>query len=540
MNKILFVFSISLILLASMSLISASTNENLTLEDSADSDVLLENASETYSSLNVLSVQSHDDKIESVSDNYVINQRNYKMYFDNAGVLKNEYSGKILTFDGKFTDKGILTINSDNTKITGRNTIFNNTVFNIKADGVMLTNINFVLNESFKSNENAGVYVTGDNVTISNVHINYTAPSSSSAIGICVGSEYDDDHNTINLFNNTIDFVVDADANGDYYWPLVMYNVPEAIVSGNIINAVMPARNVNRAPNGPYGGVQMDSVAGICISRCDNLIFKNNQILVLANNKGENYLTLDAMIIYECDDGLIYNNTINEGNYITPHEDPIYLIALDVYRCNNLALIENNIIVNTTAGRIKANGLGEGTAYCIQATGPISNFTIAYNNLTTSNYGPNLAIYSQNYYGSTELIIFSNLIDVTGKSSNYNWGLVSGMELQDNNVTVLNNTIRVHDRSNSNSGLAYGISYKQPTSGSHTFNIQYNTIISDSQYSVNLGASTSSVVNSIIANIVLISKTSGGNKAARFIGGYNNTIKNNTGNILIKRKCLLR
>jgi hypothetical protein len=110
------------------------------------------------------------------------------------------------------------------------------------------------------------------------------------------------------------------------------------------------------------------------------------------------------------------------------------------------------------------------------------------------------------------------------------------MELQDNNVTVLNNTIRVHDRSNSTSGHSYGISYKQPTSGSHTFNIQYNTVISDSQYAVNMGTSGSSVVNSIIANNVLISKTTDGNKAARFIGGYNNTIKNNTGNILDKKE----
>ena len=41
-----------------MSLISASTNENLTITDSADNDMLLEDASETYSSLNVKSVQS--------------------------------------------------------------------------------------------------------------------------------------------------------------------------------------------------------------------------------------------------------------------------------------------------------------------------------------------------------------------------------------------------------------------------------------------------------------------------------------------------
>ena len=473
---------------------------------------------------------SVDNIIKVIQKSFTVTPLNFYHYFNSDNSLKEEYSDSVLTFQGRFEEFGIIDI-SQPAMIKGVNASFINTVFKISSSKVYLDNVSLFLNKEFKDNGYAGVFLDANNVTISNVYVNYTAPLSSSAMGICVGSEYDD-HNTINLLNNTIDFVVDAEATGDYYWPLVVYNVPGAVVTGNTINAEMPARNVRWAPNGPYGGVQMDSVAGLSISGCDNLIFKNNQVHVLANNKGENYLTLDAIIIYECNDGLMYNNTITEGNYVTPPEDPIYLIALDVYRCNNLALIENNIHVNTTAGRIKSNGLGEGTAYCIQATGPISNFTIAYNNLTTSNYGPNLAIYSQNYYGSTELIVFSNLIDVTGKSSNNNWGLVSGMELQDNNVTVLNNTIRVHDRSNSTSGHSYGISYKQSTAGSHTYNIQYNTIITDSQYSVNMGTSGSSVVNSIIANNVLISGTSEGNKAARFIGGYNNTIKNNTGNVL--------
>lgn len=477
---------------------------------------------------------SVNNTIKVIQKSFTVTPLNFYDYFNSDNSLKGEYSDSVLTFQGRFEEFGIIDV-SQPAMIKGVNASFINSVFKISSSKVYLDNVSLFLNKEFRDNGYAGVFLDANNVTISNVYVNYTAPLSSSAMGICVGSEYDD-HNTINLLNNTIDFVVDAEATGDYYWPLVVYNVPGAVVTGNTINADMPARNVRWAPNGPYGGVQMDSVAGLSISGCDNLIFKNNNVHVLANNKGENYLTLDAIIIYECNDGLMYNNTITEINYVTPPEDPIYLIALDVYRCNNLALIENDINVQTTAGRIKPNGMGEGTAYCIQATGPIANFTIAYNNLTTSNFGPNLAIYSQNKYGSTELIILSNHIDVTGKSSNHSWGLVSGMELQDNNVTVLNNTIRVHDRSNSTSGHSYGISYKQPTSGSHTFNIQYNTVISDSQYAVNMGTSGSSVVNSIIANNVLISKTTDGNKAARFIGGYNNTIKNNTGNILDKKE----
>ena len=238
MNKILFVFSISIILLASMSLISASTNENLTITDSADNDMLLEDASETYSSLNVKSVQSQNDKLETEPDNYVINQRNYKMYFDDTGVLKNEYGGKILTFDGTFTDKGILTINSDNTKITGRNTLFNNTGFNIKANGVMLTNLNFVLNESFTGNNNAGIYVTGDNVTIYNIDMTYNTPSDVDAIGV-----YSYDNTGFKLINSSFNYIGHAFHEGHNY-PILLQYSDDAIVSGNDINSTLPLREI--------------------------------------------------------------------------------------------------------------------------------------------------------------------------------------------------------------------------------------------------------------------------------------------------------
>ena len=285
MNKMLFVFSISIILLASMSLISASTNENLTITDSADSGMLLEDASETYSSLNVKSVQSQDE-IESSQDSYIINQRNYKMYFDEDGVLKDEYGSKILTFNGEFTDKGVLTINSDNTKITGRNTLFNNTVFNIKANGVMLTNLKFVLNESFKNNANAGIYVTGDNVTVYNIDMTYDTPGDVDAIGV-----YSYDNNCFKLINSSFNYIGHAFHEGRNY-PVLLYYSDNAYICGNNINSTVPLREID------HGSFYGDKIASFAAGYSQNLQFTSNNVYADINfgeyQNGVKYPTLSS------------------------------------------------------------------------------------------------------------------------------------------------------------------------------------------------------------------------------------------------------
>ena len=115
---------------------------------------------------NLISYSSDDSKKASnIDKNYVINQKNYKIYFDDNKVLKSNYGGSKLTFYGAFNDLGAFTINSTDTKITGKNTLFYNTVFNINANGVMLTNLNFVCNDDFSYNEGACILINSNNVT---------------------------------------------------------------------------------------------------------------------------------------------------------------------------------------------------------------------------------------------------------------------------------------------------------------------------------------------------------------------------------------
>ena len=520
MNKMLFVFSISIILLASMSLISASTNENLTITDSADSGMLLEDASETYSSLNVKSVQSQNDKLETEPDNYVINQRNYKMYFDDTGVLKNEYGGKILTFDGTFTDKGILTINSDNTKITGRNTLFNNTGFNIKANGVMLTNLNFVLNESFTGNNNAGIYVTGDNVTIYNIDMTYNTPSDVDAIGV-----YSYDNTGFKLINSSFNYIGHAFHEGHNY-PILLQYSDDAIVSGNDINSTLPLREIIYAE-----GFLGDHISSFAEKKKKNLQLSDNNIYSDINygeyQNGVKYPTLSSVLIYGCDNSSIDKNNIKIEDLYTHKNIANYLYALDIYRLNDVTVTNNNIDVFTYGGYGR-----DGTAYPIQITGPAYNLKVAYNYLHSVSNGPNIGIYSQNYYGSTEIDIISNFINITGKAGTDSWALVAGIEVQDSDDRILNNTIIVDTVGGYKAGdRVYGISYSQSTNGTHKYDIKYNKVTTPGPTAISLNQGTSSTTSdtNVMYNILITGVGEGGDKAVSIGGnGANNIVRYNT------------
>ena len=197
---------------------------------------------------------------------------------------------------------------------------------------------------------------------------------------------------------------------------------------------------------------------------------------------------------------------------------------------NNVTIANNEIHMKTYGGQDS-----NGAAYPIQVNGPSSDIKIAYNNLTSINNGPNLGIYSNNYYGAVKLYILSNFINVTGYAGRSNWALVAGIEVQDSDDVILNNTIyaqNVNNDSNNRNNNIYGISYSQSTSGNHQYNIQYNKVITNGYNAVMLDA-YHGVTNSKIGNNVLITDHSQGDDAVEIKGNnkrYNNQVFNNTGN----------
>ena len=476
-----------------------------------------------------LDKESSDDSLNRSV--YIVNQRNFKMYF-NDNTLKPEYGDGIIVFDGNFNNMSTIKFYTENTWITSRHALFNNTVFDLGASGIALSNINLVLNQEFENNNQAGIYIHGNNITIYNCTLDYDAPMDVTAFGIyCNGHNHD--YDSLKIINNTINFQGHANAANCYNYPILLRNVHDCLVYGNNIICELPIKYIVYSFVGSYGSVSMDSVAAFASDYCNNLTLSNNYIYSNVNSGDDFYPTLDNVILYG-GTALVEKNTIICEDYYTQSGHDNYLQGLDIHNVEDLTVINNDISVSTSGGKP-----GMGTAYAIQINGPVQHAKIAFNRLSTYNNGPNLGIYSQNYYGDTYIDIISNFINVTGNASNDGtnpaWCLVSGIEVQDTNDNILNNTIIVNNLGDyKSSANVYGISYVQNTGGRHSYNIQFNNITTNGNYGVKLigKVKDSETTDSTIANNVINTRTTSKGKGAstnrQVEGPAGTVVKNNT------------
>ena len=547
-KRIALLFSIFLILLISIATVSAA-NADDTLSSGVNEEIVETGIGLDECSLNVPadgSVEDNEDRVlcsdsssdgadsksslkgngksslkDSLDSVYYVDSDNLDSFFAD-GFLKDDYADSILVFNGEFNDKGILDIKSSNVTIIGNNSLLKDTVFCLESNNIMLAGLNFVWNREFSDNDNAGILVLGDNCTIYNCTMDYSVPETTT--GFCVYAEGSDGDKIENftLANSTINFVGN-NLRGGWDYCIFVDQVENAMVYGNNINSSLPLRAVNYAFD-IFGGVSMEAVGVFVAQSSPNLTFSNNKVFSSVNGGGNSYPTLDTLVIYDCSNSTIEGNDIHVEDFDSKNGKDNYLQGIDLYFSNNVTIVHNKIDIKTTGGRA-----GMGTAYPIQVNGPSKGVMIAYNNLTTANFGPNCGIYSMNYYGQTQNYMISNFINVTGYASTHYWALVAGIEVQDSDDLIWNNTIIVNNIGNySSSNNIYGISYSQNTKGDHKYNIQYNNVTTNGRYAVSLSGTDSMVVDSIIANNVLNSETSSGNRAVRVGSGYNNTIRNNT------------
>ena len=466
------------------------------------------------------------------NNTYYIDSSNFNDYFED-NVLKSEYGNATLIFGGRFDDFGVIKLYSNDTRVTAKDSLFYNTVFDLGANGIVLSNIKMVLDKEFEDNEYAGIYVHGDNVTVYNCTLNYTAPEDVTAFGIYSDGHHDD-FVGLKIINNTINFIGHGYEDNNYNYGIFLRNTHDSLVYGNRIDCELPLKFIYYAFYGAYGAVSRDTVAVVAGDYCENLTLSNNYIQSVANHPGTSAPTMDTVILYGCSYSLIENNTIVSEDFITPLGRPNYLYGLDLYSLDDVTIIGNNISVFTNGG---CSGMG--TAYPIQINGPVDHVKVVFNRLTTFNRGPNCGIYSNNYFGHTFIDIISNFINVTGNASrgeavSPSWCLVSGIEAQDSGDNILNNTIIVNDLGNSTKNNVYGISYVQSTGGGHTYNIQYNNITTNGNYGVRIlgDIKNSTTYNSTISNNVVNTRTTSnyaGASTNRQVEGPKGTIvKNNT------------
>jgi hypothetical protein len=123
----------------------------------------------------------------------------------------------------------------------------------------------------------------------------------------------------------------------------------------------------------------------------------------------------------------------------------------------------------------------------------------------------------------SKIAIVGNNISVLGKATSKNsWSLVSGIEVQNGDVAIFNNTIDVLNKAGYVKGApVYGVSYAQKIAGTRTLDVQYNTIFVNGDYTVSMIDPTS--IN-VTDNVLFAQKYYGD----RSVYSYAGIVENNT------------
>ena len=389
----------------------------------------------------------------------------------------------------------------------------NNIGFTLKANDLTLKNAVF----NYDVSGGSVISLEGtSNVIIDNVTIDYKTSSDSNSYAVDLINS-----NNVQLLNNNIRYFTNVTNTNVYNYVIKVVGGSNNLVRGNKINAFLPLKDCDFSI--PFPNTDIDLVAGVAVQSSNGFKFLNNELNVSVSARDSNlfYPTLDSFLMVESNNSVVAGNNIIELDSTTETGSANYLYGIDIYKLNNISIWNNTVKMNTNGGSIIVNG--SGSAYPVQITGPINDCNIYNNTLITYNNGPNLGIYSQNFYGATYLNIYNNFINVTGSAALHNWALVSGMELQDTCDIVHDNIIYVtNNGAYADSNNIYGISYSQSTSSSHSFDVYNNTIFTNGNYAVYLnGVSNTNVTNNGLSTYI---KT--GNDAV-YIAGSNNNINGN-------------
>ena len=444
----------------------------------------------------------------------IVTNNTFFDYFGDDGMLLGDITFDTLIFKGEFSNLGVNVVYVPRAiVINGDNAVLRNIAI-MCEQGTTLNNLTLNATNYVADTDGALIYAIGSDVTVNNITIDYNATDgSNNAIAV-----YASGADNFKLVNSTITFTGNNVDGKVFAQGIKIAKSNNAVVDSNIITTSCPLVDVDYSH---WGSIDTDLVFAIGVEKSKNVKIINNIVDNSAWTKGNNanFPTFDAFIAHTANNLLLKNNTISHTDLITPKGTSSYIYALDFYESNSVIVEDNRVLLNTTGGKE-----GAGAAYAVQVTGPYNNFVVKGNNLTTVSNGPNLGVYSQNYYGTTEITAENNWINVTGFAGTAEFALVSGMEFQDTVAKAYNNTIYVQNVNeyNDDNNIA-GITYVQSTSGSHQFDIQNNTIYSEGKYAVLIKSAKDS---QIIGN-TLYAHELNGDDAAIFKSGTNNVVKNN-------------
>lgn len=492
-------------LICCVSAASATDVDNITVPDDtgiADVDVPVDSVDEVENE----AISDDDSSENAVSQENlrgatINNDANIGHFFDsNTGVLLSN-AGNTLNFNGNFYDSdytyNTFVVNRAVT-INAGNANFYNMGFDLTGSNITFVGGNFEVDDTVENN--SVISIEGDNAYVTETVIDVFAPEDQDFIAIDVANST----GTL-IYDNHIYYECAYPNLDNTNYVIRVKNSPKVNLTLNEITSVLPFKNVDYY-SGTRSGMDMDLVAAIGIEESDNFTLYYNVLDGYIADICTGYPTLDMVIICDSDYGYVGWNAIEEHDFVTEPDNPSYLYAIDVYRCDNLTIEFNEIELYSEGGTYVPGTInGTSAAYGIQLTGPYTGVVIEGNNITTANNGPNAGIYSQNFAGYTSLKIINNNITVEGNASLHSWSLVTGMELQDDEVYISGNTISVNNKGDYAAGHnAYGISFSQyytrlPTS----FTVVNNTVeLINGHYTVYIqGAQSGSVIHNCLTSM---------------------------------------
>ena len=509
MSKLFHTLFLLLIMVCCVAAVSAADIEQT---DDVSDEIVVDEVTDVVEDVETDSVDDDTTGEESLGTTTgTINGYNYTRYFDANGNL-NDSDVWELTFNGYFDEVdstfGNFKINKQ-VAINLSNATFHNIGFDLSSANINLNG--GIFNTDANTLNNAVINVYADNVVVNNTVITISAPENENFYAIDV-----ENASNVRLLNNIITYNCGYANSANYNYAIKAKNSSNVNIISNNITVAAPLKT----PNWDYWmSIDADYVAGVAIENCDNAKFVYNNLTVIVNNRTNVSTTLDAFIIAGSQWAHIENNTIVENDVVTATGDYSYIYGIDVYSCNGIIIKNNTVTMNGNESGGHIGGNGTGAAYCIQLSGEYSSATISYNTLTTTNQGPNLAIYAQNYAELNSWIaIYGNIIDVTGKAGNDPWSLVSGIESQIKSSYIYNNIIHVNNTAGyAEDNYAFGISYSQWLNGTHYYYINNNTVdVINADYAVYLLNNTN-VSGSITRNHLIAYNDTGYNPGDKAI-----------------------
>ena len=498
---------IGIILLAVISFSTVSASENHTADNisiSNDDNVFSINENNDEFNLNA---QDTEDFLKS---EIVVTPVNISDFEDNL-ITRGEYK-----FVGVFENLSQSVYFDSGCVVDASEAEFINTGVildgNVVLKGLTITATRF---EGISGFSDALVSVAGDNNRLEGLTITYSPQMNQDNFALYINGA-----NNFTLLNSKITFS-SVNLNKVYKYAIKITSSRLGLIQGNIIRADLPILDVDYDKG--EAGLDTDYVLNTGIRETDDLRIINNTFFANVIGKNGNFSTLDCFMLENCNHVDIINNTFNETDFFTSQGTDNYLNVLDMYRSNNVLVQNNRISVETTGGAEDA-----GSAYPVQVTGPYENVVIDGNDLYSYCRGPSLGVYSQNFYGDTEIFVKNNKINVTGLPTLNFEGLVSGIELQDTVAHIYNNIIKTQsvDGRYQNGVRIFGVSYAQRLNDAHNYDIQGNIIETEGDYAIYLLKSQ----DVTIFNNSLISHEAEGNDAiyVKEIEG-NQNISNNYG-----------